>query len=138
MTSEVLLQKKASLERCLKQARDYYAMPSDKPFAEDFYKQDAIVLNLQCACERCIDMANHVVRLKKLGLPSTSAESFTLLRKAGIINAVLEKKLVGMVGFRNVVVHQYRDLDYQRVEAAIKQGADELIEFAGLLAALPK
>ena len=36
MTSDVLLQKKAAIERCIKQARTYYAMPSDKPFTDVF------------------------------------------------------------------------------------------------------
>ncbi len=138
--SDILLQKKASVERCIKQARDYYTMPSQKTFADDFYKQDAIIVNLQRACEQCIDMANHVIRLKKLGLPPTSAESFTLLRQANIIDAELEKKLIGMVGFRNIVTHQYRDIDCKQVEMVIKKHADDLIEFTGILVAtvLPK
>ena len=78
---DILLQKKASIERCIKQARDYYAVPSEKPLGKDFLKQDAIVINLQRACEQCIDMANHAIRLKKLGLPADSADSFTLLKK---------------------------------------------------------
>ncbi len=133
--SDVIFQKKTNVERCIKQARDYYALPSEKPFADDFYKQDAIVVNLQRACEQCIDMANHVVRLKKLRLPSTSAGSFTLLRQAGIIDAEFEKKLAGMVGFRNIVTYQYRDIDYRQVEAVVKNHADDLIEFTRLLVA---
>ncbi len=121
------------MERCIKQARDYYTRPSDTPFSKDYFKQDAIVANLQRACEQCIDMANHIIRLKKLGLPAESAESFTLIRKAGIINSELEKKLKGMVGFRNIVVHQYKDIDIKIVEEIVKKHADDLIEFAGLL-----
>ncbi len=138
MTSDVLLQKKAGLERCIRQARAYYATPSENPFANDFYKQDAVVMNLQRACEQCIDMANHVVRLKKLGLPSTSAESFVMLRKAGLIDAAMEKQLIGMVGFRNVITHRYQDLDYRRVEEVIRRHADDLIAFADVMVALPK
>lgn len=133
--SDILLQKKASIEQCIKQARDYYATPSDKPFAEDFFKQDAIVINLQRACERCIDMANHAIRLRKLGLPATSTESFTQLRKAGIIDTEREKKLIGMIGFRNTVVHQYRDIDYGLIEEIVTQHVDDLIEFADILLA---
>ena len=136
--SDILLQKKANIERYIKQARDYYAVQSEKPFSEDFLKQDAIVINLQRACEQCIDMANHAIRVKKLGLPADSAESFTLLKKADVIDTELEKKLTGMVGFRNVVTHQYREIDYKRVEAIIKKHADDLIKFASILVALPK
>ena len=71
--SDILLQKKANIERYIKQARDYYAVPSEKPLVEDFFKQDAIVINLQRACEQCIDMANHAIRVKKLGLPADSS-----------------------------------------------------------------
>ena len=76
--------------------------------------------------------------MKKLGLPADSADSFTLLKKADIIDTELEKKLTGMVGFRNVVTHQYREIDYKRVEAIIKKHADDLIKFAAILVALPK
>ena len=136
--SDILLQKKANIERYIKQAQDYYAVPSEKPLTEDFFKQDAIVINLQRACEQCIDMANHAIRVKKLGWPKESSDSFTLLKKADIIDAELEKKLTGMVGFRNVVTHQYREIDYKRVEAIIKKHADDLIKFASILVALPK
>ena len=121
-----------------KAKRDYYAVPSEKSFSEDFLKQDAIVINLQRACVQCIDMANHAIRLKKLGLPADSADSFTLLKKADVIDTELEKKLTGMVGFRNVVTHQYREIDYKRVEAIIKKHADDLIKFAAIMVALPK
>lgn len=135
---EILLQKKAGVERCIKRARDCYGAPSDKPFAEDYDKQDVIVLNLQRACEQVLNMANHVIRVQKLGLPADSAESFTLLMRAGVIDSGLEKKLRGMVGFRNTVVRQYRDIDYGLVEDIIKKHADDLITFAGIVVALPE
>ncbi len=134
--SDTLLQKKASVERCIKQARHYYAIPSEKPFSEDFLRQDAIVANLHRACEQCIDMANHFIRVKKLGLPAETADSFRLLGKAGIIDAELEKKLTGMVGFRNIVIHEYQKINYRLVEDVVKKHADDLITFAGILLAL--
>jgi len=135
---DILLQKKAGIERCIKRVRDCYAAPSDTPFVNDFMKQDAVILNLQRACEQALDMANHVIRIKKLGVHASSAESFTLLMHAGIIDEKMEKKLTGMIGFRNTVVHQYRDIDYALVEEIIKKHADDLIEFAGILLALPE
>ncbi len=131
--SDILLQKKSSLERCIKQARDYYLRPSDIPFSEDDFKQDAIVANLQRSCEQCIDMANHAIRLQKLGLPAETSESFTLLREAGIINAELERKLIGMVGFKNISIHQYGDIDTKIVAAVVEKHTDDLIEFADIL-----
>ena len=48
------------------------------------------------------------------------------------------KKLIGMVGFRNIVTHQYRDIDYQLVEDIVKKHVDDLVKFAVPLVALPK
>ena len=131
--SDTLLQKKANIERCIKQARDYYAIASEKSFSEYFLRQDAIVANLHRACEQCIDMANHLIRVKKLGLPAETADSFRLLGKAGIIDAELEKKLTGMVGFRNIVIHEYQKINYHLVEGVVKKHAADLIAFAGIV-----
>ena len=138
--SDILITKQQSVELSIQRARHTWKRKTELPFEEDYDKQDIIVLNLQRACEQVLDMANHTIRTKKLGWPKDSAESFTLLKKAGIINTELEKKLIGMVGFRNVVVHKYQEIDYKRVEAIVKKHADDLIEFAGIVvaAAMPK
>ena len=136
--NELLIAKQESIERCVKRARSTWKKPSDLLFEDDYDKQDIVVLNLQRACEQTLDMANHTIRRKKLGWPKDSAESFTLLRKAGYITAELEKKLIDMAGFRNIVTHQYRDIDYQLVEEVVKRHADDLIKFAALLVALPQ
>ena len=73
--------------------------------------------------------------MKKLRLPAETADSFRLLRKVGIINTELEKKLIGMVGFRNIVIHEYQKIDYHLVEDVVKKHADDLIAFAGIVVA---
>lgn len=130
---DILLQKKTSIERCVAQIRKYVSQRADLPFEKDYLKQDAISMNLQRACECALDMANHTVRLRKLGLPRSSRESFDLLAQAGLIDDETTKLMKGMVGFRNVLVH-----DYQRVNLAILQGImndrlDDLIGFADQL-----
>ena len=107
MINDIILNKKESIERCVQQIRRYYNKPSDVPFEEDYFTQDAIAINLQRAFEQCIDLANHVVKVKKLGIPKESKAGFLLLEKAGIIPKALSKQLVGMIGFRNILVHEY-------------------------------
>ncbi len=89
--SDLLIAKQQSIERCLKRARNAWEKPSKLPFKEDYDKQDIVILNLQRACEQVLDIANHTIRAKKLGWPNDSAESFTLLLQANIIDAELEK-----------------------------------------------
>ncbi len=129
MTLDVALNKKESIERCIRQARSYYRLSSDKPFEQDFLKQDAIAANLQRAAEQTIDLANHAIRKGKLGLPKDSRDSFDILANAGVIDAGSALKLKGMVGFRNVLVHDYRELDLRIMKDVIENSLDDLIRF---------
>lgn len=65
----------------------------------------------QTAIEACIDAAQHVVAARGLGTPSSNAEAFRLLDRAGILPADVATSLAGAVGFRNVLVHGYADVD---------------------------
>ena len=129
MTPDVALNKKESIERCIRQIRNYYSLPSDKPFEADFMKQDAIAANLQRAAEQTIDLANHVIRKEKLGLPKDSRDSFEILATTNVIASELAAKLKGMVGFRNILVHDYRELDLNIMKDVIEYRLDDLIRF---------
>lgn len=70
---------------------------------------------------------------KKLGIPKESKESFTLLEKAKIIPSSLARELEGMVGFRNILVHQYQALDISIMKDVIENHLDELVRFTIIL-----
>ena len=127
---DVVLNKKESIERCVRQIRRYYAVPSDKPFADDHFKQDAIAANLQRATEQVIDLANHVIKKRKLGLPKDSRESFEYLEQAGVISGELSRKMKGMIGFRNILVHEYSRMDINILVDVIENRLDDLITFS--------
>ncbi len=131
--NDIVLNKKENIERCIKQIRVYYASPSDIPFEEDDLKQDAIAVNMQRACEQCIDLANHTIKTRKLGLPKESRESFRLLTRNGIIPRDLAANLENMVGFRNTLVHQYQDLDIQLMVDVIENHLDDLIDYTNFI-----
>lgn len=56
-------------------------------------KQDAIILNLQRACEAAIDLAMYVVNQRRLGTPQESRDAFALLQTAGILPADLATRM---------------------------------------------
>lgn len=127
--NDLVLHKKASIERCIAQIRRYYALPSAQPFASDYLKQDAIAINLQRACEQSIDLANHTIRVKKLGLPAHSRDSFRLLAQHDLIPQSLATTLERMVGFRNILVHQYQQLDIQIMIEVIEHRLADIVAF---------
>jgi len=129
---EVLLGKAAIIERCLRRIDEVYR-GHESELTTDFTRQDSILLNLQRACEASIDAAMHVVRLNRLGIPTESREGFSLLVRAGLLESELGNHLEAMVGFRNIAVHNYRELDMEIVKAILAHRRDDLRSFAALL-----
>lgn len=126
----VIVNKAASIERCIERVREEYRAAGAQ-FGEDYTRQDAAILNILRACEQSIDLANHVVKKRQLGLPQSSRESFELLRADDIISDELAHKMKAMIGFRNIAVHNYSNLDIQIVTAIIERHLDDFLLFTG-------
>ena len=91
--------------------------------------QDIILFNLQMAIQNCIDMASHVISDEGLGLPGSTNEMFYMLQENGYIPQELTEKMVAAVGFRNLVVHEYAEVDLEEVYRMSQYHIDDLIEF---------
>jgi len=128
VTDDIILNKIENIERCVQRVKETYHGNEDK-LSTDYDIQDIIVLNLQRACESIIDIAMHLIKIKKLGIPKDSKEAFTLLSKANIIPKNLSERLEKMVGFRNVIIHEYTNIDYGIVKNVISKELDSLSIF---------
>lgn len=102
-TPDVALNKAAIIERCVRRAREVYG-GLDANLTDDLTRQDSIVLNIQRACEAAVDLAMHLVRVQRLGIPQESRDAFELLVGSGTLERQLADGLKRMVGFRNVAV----------------------------------
>jgi uncharacterized protein YutE (UPF0331/DUF86 family) len=118
MPDDVLLNKVAAIERALARVREEYG-GKDANLLENPSRQDAILLNLQRACESAIDLAMHLVRVDRLGVPQESRDAFGLLARGGVIDEDLAGRLQKMVGFRNIAVHDYERLNLQIVRSIV-------------------
>lgn len=127
----VTARKIASLLRCVQRAREERTRAGGE-FRANLTAQDAAILNVTRACESAIDLANMVIRKQRLGVPGDARESFALLERNGLIGSGLSDRLRRMVGFRNIAVHQYRDLDLDILESVLQTGLDDLLAFAEL------
>lgn len=78
MPDDVLLNKIAMIEHCLMRIREEYH-GYEAEFAINFTKQDSVILNLLRACEAAIDVAMHLIRVRRLGIPQDSRDAFSLL-----------------------------------------------------------
>ncbi|AST57115.1 hypothetical protein Thert_01000 [Thermoanaerobacterium thermosaccharolyticum] len=129
--SDVVINKAEIIERCIKRIKEEYE--GNPMNLKNYTKQDSILLNIQRACEACIDLAMHVVAEKSFGIPQNSRDAFELLRKNGVIDDALEKKLKSMVGFRNIAVHNYQLIDLKVVQDLIENGLNDLIVFSRII-----
>ena len=127
--NEVLAQKVTSLQRCVARAREARAQ-AGADFRTSYNLQDAAILNVIRACDTAIDLANMLIRRRLLGIPNESRESFGILSREKAIPVELGERLQKMVGFRNIAVHQYRDVDMDILETVISRHLDDLLTFA--------
>ena len=132
MVDDVLINKAATIERCVMRAREEYDK-SPATFAADHTRQDAAILNVQRACEAALDMGQHLIRRERFGIPQSSRDVFALLAQSGWIEATLAERLQKMVGFRNIAVHDYQALQLPIVEAVITKHLGDFTAYSKAL-----
>ncbi len=128
MVDDVLINKAATIERCVARAREEFER-NPLTFGTDFTRQDAAVLNVQRACEAALDMGQHIVRRDQLGIPQSARDVFELLAQAQWIDAPLASGLKRMVAFRNIAVHDYQSLLLPILVNVITLHLDEFLQF---------
>lgn len=127
----VILNKYETIEKCINRINEEYANNPEN--LEDYRKMDMIVLNLQRACEAVSDLAMYIISTRKLGLPQTKRDAFKILEDNSIIDKNMSKNMQNMIGFRNIAVHDYKEIDEEILKNVIEEHLNDLLEFARLI-----
>jgi len=92
---------------------------------------------LQLAIEASLDMGSHVIADENLGAIEQSRDIPRRFREHGRISEDLEQRWIRMIGFRNILVHEYADVDRNIVHDVVQNRLADLNEleqvFAGFL-----
>lgn len=128
MADDVVVNKAATIERCVARAREEYGY-NPATFASDFTRQDAAVMNVQRACEAALDLGQHLIRRERLGVPQSARDVFDLMARGDWIDADLAEALKRMVAFRNIAVHDYRSLLLAITVNVITLHLDDFLRF---------
>jgi len=126
MIDNVILNKVDSIKKCTSRINEEF----DKDFRTNLAKQDSVVLNLKRISQATIDIATHIVRVKKLGIPKTSKEVFSLLENFDYISKETSFSMQKMVGFRNIAIHYYQNLNIDIVVSIVENHLDDFVEFS--------
>lgn len=99
-------------------------------------REDAFInYTVQTAIQAAMDVAAHVVAEDHLVEPAAARDIFILLAQHGILDRSLAQRLSEMVGFRNVVVYEYDDVNPNQVRDIVANHLDDLLTFAAAIRA---
>lgn len=71
----------------------------------------------------------HLVAQRTLGLPQTSRDAFTFLEKAGILTEQTARRMRAMVGFRNIALHNYQELQLVVLKKIVEEHLNDFETF---------
>lgn len=129
----VLQQRLSALEGYLVELRAFAAYPREVFLAEPHVHHLAERF-LHLACECVLDTAQHVIAAMGYRQAVGYKDAMDVLREEGILAAGLAEMLKGWMGFRNVLVHLYLEIDHERSYRAITNELGVLEAFAASMA----
>jgi uncharacterized protein YutE (UPF0331/DUF86 family) len=74
-----------------------------------------------------------VLSLKKFRKPATMSENFLILEEEKIIDKKLCQQMVRMVGFSNIISHDYGEIDYDIVYDILHHRLEDIEEFIEII-----
>ncbi|MGH7856143.1 MAG: type VII toxin-antitoxin system HepT family RNase toxin, partial [Candidatus Binatia bacterium] len=75
-------------------------------------------------------IANYVIARGDLEVPEEEENVFGVLATAGAFSSELERHLRALVGFRNILVHDYLAVDSRIVHRNLREGLRDFRDFA--------
>jgi uncharacterized protein YutE (UPF0331/DUF86 family) len=108
MEAHLIEKRLAWIETCCERLRRL-AVPD--AIATDDLQRAFVEHTLQIAIQAAIDEATHVLGERKLGEPDSTRSIFRLLASDGWVTQEQADTWRRIIGFRNIVVHRYLDVD---------------------------
>lgn len=125
---ETIQERLKALQEYVSELKKYQSLSSDhlKSNTGDLWKVEH---GLQLSIECILDIGNHIIAEERLGSPKNYNEIIELLGEKGIIPSELASTMVGMAGFRNVLIHEYLKVDSNKVHENLQKGPAQFEQF---------
>lgn len=85
---------------------------------------------LQLAAEAVFDVGSHLLVSHFNATPSDYESIIRQLAELGAIDDTLRSRLEGLGGFRNILVHDYLEIDAARVWEYLQDHLDDFVDYA--------
>ena len=96
---------------------------------EDMIKYWGIERGIQICIECTIDIGNIVISVTDNDKPATYKETMATLSNIGIIPKKFSENLSKMVGFRNILVHDYTKIDESVILHILNNELQDFVKF---------
>jgi uncharacterized protein YutE (UPF0331/DUF86 family) len=103
-------------------------------YLDDDNIQTIVERKLQLAIQVCMDVANYLIGQLGLAAPDAPENVFQALGREGIIDKELASHMAGMVRFRNILVHDYLEIDARIVYSSLAENLKDFDEYARQIA----
>ena len=125
---DIILDKAGKIDRHLRRIKEKRNI-GIKEFLADLDRQESILFNIQMAIQNCIDIAAHILSDENLGIAGSTNEMFYMLQENGFLDPDITEKMILTVGFRNLVVHEYGNVDLKQVLQIANEDIGDLEDF---------
>ncbi len=128
VNKSVILRKVSLIRHNLSRLKDKENV-SLESLKNDLDIQDIVLHNLQLAIQGCIDIGSHVISDEGWGVAGSLNEIFYILQNKGVIKAEMVEKMISMVGFRNILVHEYENINFDIVYNILHHHLKDINEY---------
>ena len=127
-------------QRCQEIAESLARLEHFQPLAKAEFLANQDVKDIVCyrlllAIEAALSLCYHYSARRLQKTPEDYAACFARIAEAGLIPQPLAERLQQMARFRNLLVHMYWRIDYERVYQILQQDLGDLREFGAVMAA---
>ena len=104
-------------------------------YADNRILRGYVERTLQVCVQICLDVGGHLIAELSLRPPADSRDVFLILNEEGIVSDDLLPDLTNIVGFRNLIVHDYARIDDRLVYTVLQDHVADFGRFAASVAA---
>lgn len=133
MVDQRLLAKKTAQIHTSLALIERYKGLSFEEFLRDEIAQSVVEYHLFIIINQMIDIANHLVADRQMGTVEYLSDGFKIFHQKGFIAAEEMDTYVKMTGFRNILAHQYSNLDKKIVFDAYQTKLPDFKKFLVML-----
>jgi uncharacterized protein YutE (UPF0331/DUF86 family) len=132
MDRDIIMRKLDSLARCINRIEEKRP-DSLETLIDNVDIQDILSINLERAVQVSVDIGAHIIADLSAPPPKTMGEVFSILSTEQIIPDEVGVALRKAVGFRNLSVHAYDQVDWERVFDIVHHRLDHFREYAAAI-----